>query len=170
MRPGTCICCAILTALFAGSAACAGSAAVIASVGFDNPLTLIKNSDINFGTLKALTSGTYVIDTNGDVHSFNGGVISGGTTSYGKITITGSSTQTIAISAGSYAADRGVTPSAASCDYNGVVIAHCDAGSGALIAPADGKILKLGLTITVDGTQAAQTAANPTFVVSVVYH
>lgn len=148
----------------------AATQSVTANATFDAALALTKNADINFGMLKAATSGTYVMSTNGAVTPSNGGVLVGGTPVNGQITITGSATQTIAISTGSYVANAGVTPSAATCNYNNAAIADCDAGGTALAAPgAGGKVLKLGLTIAADGTQAAGSTAAPTFVVTVVY-
>ena len=161
---------AALAGLLVSGVAYAATQSVTANATFDSALTLTKNSDINFGTLKALTSGTYVIDTNGTVTPSAGGVIINGTPNAGQITITGSATQTVAISTGTYAANNGVTPSAATCNYNGSPIANCDTGGTGLTAPgAGGKVLKLGVQIVADGTQAAGTTAAPTFVVTVIY-
>jgi hypothetical protein len=93
----------------------------------------------------------------------------GGAQAYGQITISGSSTQMIAISTGSYVASGGVTPSAASCNYNGTLIANCDAGGAGLATPGSGKVLKLGVRIDTDGTQIAGSTAAPTFTVTLIY-
>jgi hypothetical protein len=156
--------------LLFGGIAYAASQSMTANAAFDSALTLVKDADINFGVLKAGAVGTYVIDTTGAVAASNGGQSIGGTPVAGQITITGSPTQTVAISTGSYTANAGVTPSAATCVYNSVAIANCDTGGTGLTAPGtDGKVLKLGLTINADGTQAAGSTAAPTFVVTVVY-
>lgn len=161
---------AAAASLLVSGVAYAATQSMTANATFDSALVLTKNADINFGVLKAATSGTYVIGTNGTVTPSNGGVLISGTPAYGQITITGSATQTIAISTGSYVANAGVTPSVATCNYNNVAIADCDAGGTGLTAPgAGGKVLKLGLTITADGTQTAGSTAAPTFVVTVIY-
>ncbi len=161
---------AALAGLLVSGAAGAATLSMTAAASFDTALTLVEDTAINFGSLKAATAGTYVIDTNGAVKSSNGGVVLGGTPVHGQITISGSVTQTVAISTGSYIANGGVTPSQASCDYNGASIANCDTGSAGLAAPgATGKILKLGVKIDVDGTQTPGATATPSFVVAVIY-
>ena len=82
--------------------------------------------------------------------------------------IAGSAAQAIDISVANYVANNGVTPSAATCAYNGGAAAPCQLASQA--APAGGKKLFLGVTATVSGTQAAGTSAAPTFDVIVNYH
>jgi hypothetical protein len=159
----------VLAAALLVCSAHAATLSVTANVAFETPLTLVQDAAINFGTLKAATSGTYVIDTNGRVTPSNGGALVGGTPAPGQITITGSSTQAISIGTSAFSADRGVTLSAASCNYDGTMIANCD-GAGLPAPGGPGKILKLGATITADGTQAAGTTAAPAFVLSVVYN
>jgi hypothetical protein len=164
----------ILIASVATSLALAGvcdatTTSVSASASFEVPLTVVKESDISFGVLKAATAGTYVIDTSGTVTSSAGGIILGGTQSFGQITISGSATQMVSISTGTYVADHGVTPSAATCNYNGTPIANCDVGGAGLATPGIGKVLKLGVRIDADGTQLAGSMAAPTFVVTVIY-
>jgi hypothetical protein len=150
-------------------AAFAATQPLTANATFDAVLSLTKNADINFGVLKAATPGTYIINTAGAVSPSAGGVFVYGTPAFGQITVTGSTTQTVAISTGSYVADGGVTPSLATCNYNSVDIADCDVGGTSLTAPGAGKVLKLGLKIVADGTQTAGSTAAPTFVVTVIY-
>jgi len=151
--------------------ALAATQSVTASASFDDPLTVTKDADISFGILKAATSGTYVITPSGSLTASNGGVAIGGAPTYGKITISGSATQTISVRTGSYVANSGVVPSAATCVYSGVAITNCDAGASSLTAPGSGgKVLTLGLTIAADGTQTAGSTATPSFVVTVLYH
>ncbi|MCP5246900.1 MAG: hypothetical protein H6937_13485 [Burkholderiales bacterium] len=114
------------------------------------------------------TADTYTISTAGAVSHAGAGSELGGTPAAGDITITGSPTQTIDISVGSYSADNGVTPSNATCNYNGGGEVACNTLTGAA-APGAGKTLLLGVDATVDGTQAAGSTAAPTFVVTVVY-
>jgi Domain of unknown function (DUF4402) len=159
-----------LTGLIVSGIAYAATQSVTANATFDSALTLTKNADINFGLLKAATSGTYVISTAGVITPSGGGVVVGGTPVAGSVTITGSATQTVAISTSGYTADAGVTPSAATCNYNGSPIANCDTGGTGLAAPTgSGKTLLLGVQIVADGTQTAGSTAAPTFVVTVVY-
>ncbi len=160
---------AALALLLLGGVAEAASFSMTAHTAFDVPLTLVRNSEISFGSLKADTSGTYVIDTNGSVTVSGGGAVVGGTQSSGRITISGSDSQSISISTGSYSANKGVTPSTATCNYDGTAIANCDAGGTGPAPGSTGKVLKLGVTITTDGTQSPGTTATPSFVVTVVY-
>ncbi len=160
--------------LIGSVAVCGGAYAatqsVTANMSFDSVLTLNKTQDINFGVVAALTGGTYVISTAGAVTPSNGGVVVGGTPAAASITVTGSATQTVAINTQSYSANNGVTPSAATCNYGGTAIANCDAGDTGLAAPgAGGRTLTVGVTATVDGTQAAGSTAAPTFDVVVIY-
>ncbi|MFA6280522.1 MAG: DUF4402 domain-containing protein [Bdellovibrionales bacterium] len=161
---------AFVASLLASGGAYAATQSVTANMSFDSLLTLTKNNDISFGTVGALTAGTYVISTAGVVTPSGGGVVVGGTPVSGQITITGSASQTVSISTGTYTTNNGVTPSAATCSYNAGASTACDTPLTGLAAPTGvGKILRLGVTAAVDGTQAANTAAAPTFVVTVVY-
>jgi hypothetical protein len=140
-----------------------------AALAFDLGLSMTKNADINFGTVTANNASTYRISTTGAVS-----VVSGtGTTLYGiptagSLTISGSTTTGITISTGAYTANNGVTPSNATCAYNGGASSSCDAGISGT-APGAGKTLLLGVTVAADGTQAAGTTAAPTFLVTVAY-
>jgi hypothetical protein len=139
-----------------------------ASIGFDVGLALNKNSDINFGTVTAANASTYRISTAGAVSTVSGsGTQIYGTTSAGSITISGSSSDTITISAGSYTANNGVTPSNATCSYNGSAATPCPV-TGA--PPGAGTPLLIGVDVAADGTQAAGSTAAPTFVMSVTYN
>jgi hypothetical protein len=149
-------------------AAYAATQTVTANISFDTPLTITKVSDIGFGSLKAATAGTYVISTTGAVTASGGGATLGGATHAGNLTIAGSTTQLVDISVGNYVVNNGVTPSAATCSYNGGAAAACTLASQ--VAPGAGKTLLLGVTATVSGTQAAGTVAAPTFDVTVNYH
>jgi len=161
---------AIAASLFAAGGAYAATQSVTANMSFDTALSLSKTNDISFGIVQALTAGTYVIDTANTVTPSGGGVAIGGTPASGVINITGSATQTVAISTGTYTANNGVTPSAASCLYNSVLTSNCDTGVTGAVAPgSSGRDLTVGVTATVDGTQAAGSTAAPTFVVTVVY-
>jgi hypothetical protein len=138
-----------------------------ANIGFDVALALTKNADINFGTVNALNASTYRISTAGTVSTVSGtGIPLYGATAAGNITIVGSTTDGITISAGGYIADNGVTSSNAQCSYDGGAAAPC-AMTGA--APGSGKTLLVGVDVATDGTQAGGTTAAPTFTISVAY-
>src|SRR5690349_19083697 len=138
-----------------------------ANIAFDSALSLTKNTDINFGTVKAGVADTYTISTGGAVSAAGSGAALYGTPTAGSITITGSATQLINISAGSYTADNGVTPQNATCSYTAGLPGTCTINGAA--APGAGKALLIGAQAVVDGSQAAGTSAAPTFVVTVVY-
>jgi hypothetical protein len=159
----------LASSMFVCGGAYAATQSVTANMSFDSVLSLTKNADINFGTVKALQAGTYAINTAGVVTPSGGGVVVGGTPAFGQITVTGSTTQTVAISTGSYTANNGVTPSAATCSYDGAAASACDTPLTGLAAPGAGKVLKLGVTAAVDGTEIAGSTAAPTFVVTVIY-
>jgi hypothetical protein len=159
----------LLSSVLVSGGAYAATQSVTANMTFDTALSLTKVSDINFGLVKASTSGTYTISTAGVVTPSSGGVVIGGTPNAGNITIAGSTTQTVAINTGTYVADHGVTPSAATCAYNGGASTACDTPLTAQTAPGAGKTLLLGVTAASDGTAGAGVTAAPTFIVTVVY-
>lgn len=159
---------ALLGSMVLASVAFAATQTVTANISFDTPLSITKKSDINFGFVKAAQAGIYVINTAGAVTASAGGTTLGGATQAGSLAIAGSPTQAIDISVTNYVANSGVTPSAATCAYNGGVAAACHLTSQP--APGAGKTLLLGVTATVNGTQAAGTSAAPTFDVIVNYH
>lgn len=139
-----------------------------ASVSFDRGLTVVKNSDMNFGTVSAGVATTYRLFTTGVVTVITGsGQFLYGTPVAGSITISGSSTQTINISAGTFVASNGVTLSTARCAYNGGAEGTCTINAAA--APGAGKTLLIGVRAAVSGAQAAGTSATPSLTVSIVY-
>ncbi len=141
---------------------------ITANIAFDAPLSMTKNSDINFGVVRAGINDVYTISTAGVVTAAGAGGTVFGTPTAGNITISGSTTQTIDISAGSYTANNGVTPSNARCAYNGGASAACSLTTQA--APGAGKTLLVGVDATVTGSPAAGATAAPTFVITVVYN
>jgi hypothetical protein len=154
-------------ALLGAFQAWAATQSVTANIAFDAPLTLNKGVDINFGTVTANNASTYRISPAGALTTISGsGSYITGATSAGSITIAGSTTDGITISAGGYIANNGVTPSNAQCSYNGGAAAAC-AMTGA--APGAGTPLLVGVDVATDGTQAAGTSAAPTFTISVAY-
>ncbi len=159
---------AAASAFLGASQAGAATQSVTANINFDTPLTLTKNADINFGTMTASNASTYRITTAGTITTTVGtGAYLYGATNAGSITIAGSVADTIAISVGGYTANNGVTPSNASCAYNGgAAVTPCSYASAA--APGAGKPLLLGVDVAADGTQAAGTSAAPSFTVTVV--
>ena len=155
-------------ALLGASQAWAATQSVTANIAFDSPVTLTKTADINFGTETAANASTYRISTAGAVTTTVGtGAYLYGATNAGSITIAGPAADTLTISVGGYTANNGVTPSNASCAYNGgAAVTPCS--YAAAVAPGAGKTLLLGVDVTADGTQAAGTTAAPTFTVTVV--
>ena len=157
--------------LASAGAAYAADQSVTANVDFETALSLTKTDDIEFGYVEALTAGVYTISTAGTVSASGiGDIVDDTTAQAGAITITGSTTQTLSISTGTYAPNNGVTPSAAYCSYDGGSAWTCDTPATGLTAPGAGGLdLDVGVTITADGTQAAGSTATPTFVVTVIY-
>ena len=142
------------------------------TVAFDLPLSIDTLSDINIGHVKAKTTGTYTINTAGNVTVGGTGLWINGPTSAAQLLIHGSATQTISISTGSYVAGgtgSGVKLSAATCSYNGGAPGPCTLTTQA--APtAAGKTLLLGVTATISNTtQADGSHATPSFTVTVIY-
>jgi hypothetical protein len=155
-------------ALLGASQAWAATQSVTANIAFDTPLNLTKTADINFGTETAANASTYRISTAGAVTTTVGtGAYLYGATNAGSITIAGPAADTLTISVGGYTVNNGVTPSNASCAYNGgAAVTPCS--YAAAVAPGAGKTLLLGVDVAADGTQAAGTTAAPTFTVTVV--
>jgi hypothetical protein len=156
------------TALIGAFQAWAATQSVTANIAFDTPLNLTKTADINFGTETAANASTYQITTAGAITTTAGtGAYLYGASHAGSITIAGPAADTLTISVGGYTANSGVTPSNASCAYNGgAAVTPCS--YAAAVAPGAGKTLLLGVTVAADGTQAAGTSAAPTFTVTVV--
>lgn len=158
----------VSAAALISSNAMAATQSVTANIAFDTVLSIAKEHDIDFGTVKAAQSGTYVINTAGTVTPSGGGVWVSGSPTSGELTVSGSSTQTVSVSVGSYVANGGVTPSAATCKWGGAAVdADCTFSGGA--APGAGTTLLVGVQVDADGTQNAGDTAAPTFVVTVVY-
>ncbi len=158
----------ILLQLLQISAAVAATQTMSASISFETALSLTNGTNVSFGFVKASQPGVYTISPSGAITATNDGVALGGDTHAGSMTIVGSETQNIDISVNHYVSNNGVTPSAATCSYNGGAAAPCALTSQP--APGAGKPLLLGVTLTVDGTQQTGTTAAPTFDVAVTYH
>ena len=137
-----------------------------ALIAFDIPLSINTVSNINFGTVKAGQAGTYVMSPAGDITPSVGGVLEGGTTAAGQLTIIGSTTQAITISDDNYINNNGVTISNAKGSYAGGTAKALPFNAA---APGAGTTLMLGVKVHADGTQASGATATPTFDVTVVY-
>src|ERR1051325_10430398 len=87
-----------LVAIIGTPNAWAVTQSMTANIAFDSALSLTKNADINFGTVKAGTADTYTITTGGAVSAAGSGAFLYGSPTAGSITITGSTTQLINIS------------------------------------------------------------------------
>ena len=139
-----------------------------AHITFDTVLSITNNSNIDFGSVIAGQAGTYTLSPEGIITATNDGVVLGGTPTAGDLTITGSTTQSIDISADNYVADNGVTPSAATCNYNDGTSSPCTLVSQ--LPPGAATTLLVGVTLAVDGTQEVNTSAAPTFDIVVSYN
>ncbi len=159
---------AALGMLCASPSALAATQTVTANIAFVTATALSKNNDIAFGAVTAGQASSYTISVGGAVTSGGAGALLGGIKTAGSITIAGSASQTINILAANYSASNGVIPSAATCAYNGAAAAACDSLT-AQAAPAAGKVLLIGVTVTADGGQAANTTAAPSFDIIVNY-
>jgi hypothetical protein len=154
------------TALLTG-AANAVTQPVVVNIAFDTPLTFSKGHDIDLGVVAAATAALYTVSPQGNVTT-QGGHVLGGKQEGASFTIAGSSTQLVDISVTHYVPNAGVTPSAATCSYNGAQAAACNLVSQA--APGKGKTLLVGATVAVDGSQKIGTSVAPSFDVVVNYH
>ncbi|MEZ0223634.1 MAG: DUF4402 domain-containing protein [Alphaproteobacteria bacterium] len=143
---------------------------VTANIRFDTPLNLNKTADIDFKSVTAGQANTYTISPTGTTSVSGGG--SGaflfGTPNAASITISGSTTQTLNISAAGYTANNGVTPANATCKYGAAAAGSCTIPAGA--APGASTVLLVGADAVVDGTQAGGTTAAPTFTLTIVYN
>lgn len=101
-----------------------------ASARFDMPITIDNVVNINFGNVQGNTGNIYTMNTAGTVTPSGGGVVYAGSRNAGSLKIHGSSTQTLTIYSGFYSASSAggatVTPSAATCAYNGGASVACD--------------------------------------------
>lgn len=156
-------------ALYSTSAA-AVTQSLTATISFDTAISFSGVTNINFGVVTAANASTYKITTAGAVTTTAGtGVWLGGTTAAGSITIKGSATATISITANNYGVVGGVTPSAATCSYNGGAEVACTTLTGQAAPGAAGKVLLVGVSAASDGTKGAGTSAVPTFDIVVTY-
>ena len=141
---------------------------VVANIRFETALSLTNKTDVSFGIVQASQPGVYTISPSGAMTSTDGGVWLGGENHAGGMTVVGSDTQAINVSVNNYVSNNGVTPSAATCSYDGSSSAPCALSSQT--APGAGKPLRIGVTLTVDGTQQIKMNAAPTFDVVVTYN
>jgi hypothetical protein len=153
---------------FVGADAWSATQSVTANIRFDTPLNINKTQDIDFKSVTAGVSDTYTISPTGTTSHSGSGAFLFGTPQAASITISGSTSQTLNISVGSYTANNGVTPSNATCKYGAAAAGSCTIPAAA--APAGGTTLLVGADVAVDGTQAAGSTAAPTFVLTIVYN
>lgn len=146
----------------------AATQSVTANMAFDSPVSLTPVQDIDFGTVAAGTAETYVIDTAGTVTAGTASNILYGSTQAGEITVSGSTSQQVDISAGNYTANGGVTPSAATCKYGAGSEVACNTLTGAT-APGASTTLLIGVSATSNTSPTAGGSAAPTFDITVAY-
>ena len=151
--------------------ASAATQVVSSTVNFISPVSITLNTSPNFGNVGYSTTATYILSTAGVVTGSGVGsaMYSGITPTAGSLKIAGSTTQGITISTGTYTVSNGVTPSAATCQYNGgAIVTTCDAGFNGS-APGLNSTLLVGLTIATSNTTVAG-AATPGLTVTVSYN
>lgn len=144
---------------------------VTANIRFDTPLTLTKVADLNLRSVTAgVASTVYRLSTAAALSVVSGpGTPVFGTPVAGNISIVGSTTQTIQISAGNAAAQGGASVSNFTCNYDGGGEVACSTLTAAA-APGAGKTLLLGADVTTGGSEAAGATAAPTYDITVVYN
>ena len=125
--------------LFAGTPAVGATSTITASMSFETLLSLTNLSGANLGYLMAEQAGTYTLSPAGGVTASGGGTWLGGLAQPASLTVVGSTTQGISISATNYISANGVTPSNATCSYDGGAAAACSLNG--LAAPGTGKSL-----------------------------
>ncbi len=139
-----------------------------AVVRFVSPLVIATNQLPNFGSVATGGAGRVLtLDTNGNITNTNAADYMSGA-AVGKYTVTGSSNNTVNISAQNYVANNNVIPSAATCAYNGGTANPCNLA--AQVAPGSGKTLLVGITITTSGVSNDGDTANPMFDLVVTYN
>jgi len=153
--------------LWDGDGAFAATQSMSATLSFAEKVSLSNLIDADMGVLLAQTSGVYTLSPQGGLTASEGGVALGGDVNAGSVTISGSNEQAITVQATNYTASNGVVPSDATCSYDGGAASAC--AMNGLAPPGAGKTLLVGVTITVDGTQAPQTTAAPSFDLVVNY-
>lgn len=156
-----------LTAVLIPSMAIAATQTMTVTVKFAEALTTKDVSELDFGVLKANTAAKYTLSPSGELKTRGKGALVGGTPKPGSITVVGSKTQNIDISAENYVTSNGVTPSNAYCAYDGGKARPCKLTG--VSAPGAGKVLMLGLDIDVSKFVRGNVA-NPTFDVVVKYN
>jgi hypothetical protein len=141
---------------------------VTANIRFDTPLTLNKTADIDFGSVQAGVADTYTISPTGATSHSGSGAYLFGSPHAASITVSGSSTQTLNISAGSYTASTHVTPSNATCKYGAAAAGSCTIPAAA--APGAGTTLLVGVDAAATAATTAGTTEAPTFTLTIVYN
>ncbi len=166
------ILCLVALLSFGVPSAWAATETITANIGFDEPLAIVSfgGYSVEFGTVRAGVADVFTLSyASGLTAQNSSGNILYGFAGMADLGVSGSATQSIQFSASNYVADNGVTPSDATCVYGNTAAAPCD---GLLGDPPGGGFatdLKVGLTITVDGTQTAGETAAPTFDLAVIY-
>lgn len=161
-----------ITVVSAGLALCFGGSVLAvtlnstADLSFQTALTLAEVNNIDFGIVEALNAQALTIDPD---DTLSAGTVIGGTQEAAEITITGANAGAT-ITVNNFATvDNGVTLSAPTCTHNAASI-NCEAGASVTLVGGGADTLLVGITATVDGTQAAGTTAAPAFDVVVDYN
>lgn len=141
------------------------------SISFSQPFTIVETTHMNFGTVIADTTANYILTTADAVSATGSGALVAGVPAAGDYTITdtGSAGNNIDIGVAGLTVDNGATPINPVCNWN----AQGDIAGCTLVNVTDasgGKILNIGMTLQVDGSQSNGGSANPTFTISVMYN
>lgn len=132
---------------------------------FAEPFALAETTAMNFGTLLAGQAATYVMTSAGVVTASAGGAAWGAPTAFTGTVSNSSGVGPINIIVNNFVANGGSTPSAPTCNYNAGGAVSCAVAVTGLVSPtATGtKALLVGMTLTVDGTQADAAINSPTY-------
>lgn len=143
----------------------------MAALIFSEPFTITETLSMNFGNLMANTASTYTLSTANAITATGGGAAVGGVQRAGSYTIADTAgSANIDIATAGLTANNGVTPQNPVCSYDGGPdIAGCAINNAANPGVA-GKVLKVGIQLVVDGSQANGGSATPQFGIDVTYH
>jgi hypothetical protein len=140
-----------------------------ASIGFQPTITITKNNDIDFGTVRQGNC-IYTINTSGNVTGSppsTCGYVTG-TRQPANLTIRGSGSLQVTISVGGYTSHSTVTPSLARGKYDNGTEQALPLNNVAAPTSA-GKTLLIGATVTTAGTETVGVGYTPSFTITVVY-
>lgn len=146
----------------------AATQTVTAHIAFAMPASVTKNTDIDFGAVRADAPTAYTITPGGVVSAPGARKIAGGAPVAGSILIMGTKDQRINISVTQYADGGGVSPQNATCAYGDRLGGHCEI-TDVSSPPGKGTALLLGVQAVMNGAPSAAAKPAPSFTVTVAY-